>query len=84
MPRVGQARRRDANEADIVRALRAAGADVTPVSGKGAPDLIVRYRGRVYAFEVKAPKGTRTEAQEESQWPVIRSVDEAFAAVVWS
>lgn len=78
MRRVGQTRRRDANEKGLTKALRAIGADVTPISGKGAPDLLIRFRGQVYAVEVKTATGSRTTAQEESQWPVVRSVDEVF------
>lgn len=79
--RVGQTRRRDSVEKSIVEALRAIGADVTPVSGKGAPDLLVRFRSALWGFEVKAAKGARTAAQQRTQWPVIRSVDEALKAI---
>lgn len=79
MRRVGQVRRRDSNEKGITAALRAVGADVTPISGEGAPDLLIRFRGLVYAVEVKTATGARTAAQQVSQWPVVRSVDEAFA-----
>ena len=79
MRRVGQVRRRDANEKAIREALEAIGCDVTPISGKGAPDLLVRLRGQLWAFEVKSGKGQRTEAQESSRWPIVRSVDQALA-----
>jgi Holliday junction resolvase len=77
--RVGQARKRDANEKAIVDALFDVGAEVTKISGEGAPDLLVKFRGRLYAWEVKTAKGKRTKSQEDTQWPVIRSVDEALA-----
>jgi Holliday junction resolvase len=79
--RTGQARKRDANEAAIVKALRQIGAEVFPLSGRGIPDVLVRYRGAVYAFEIKSATGKRTEAQVDTQWPVIRSIQEALAAV---
>ena len=79
--RVGQSRKRDANEKAIVDALRAVGAEVTRISGEGAPDLLVKRRGRLWAFEVKGPKGKRTEAQVESQWPIVRTVDEALKSI---
>ena len=79
MPRVGQARRRDQNEAAIVQALQQLGASVTKISGDGAPDLLVAHRGRLFAFEVKSATGTRTRAQAESQWPIVRSIDEALS-----
>jgi hypothetical protein len=79
--------RRDAIEKPIVQALRAVGADVTRVSGKGAPDLLVRYKGRIAAFEVKSAKGDRTDAQDETKWPIgvrkrsaIRTVGGVIAA----
>jgi Holliday junction resolvase len=81
MRRVGQARRRDANEKAIRQALEAVGAHVTPISGKGAPDLLVRYKGRIAAFEVKSAKGDRTVAQDETKWPIVRTVDEALQAI---
>lgn len=80
MRRVGQARRRDIAEKGIREALEAVGAHVTPLSGKGAPDLLVRFRG-LWAFEVKSGKGKRTEAQEDSQWPIIRTAQEALEAI---
>ncbi len=79
--RVGQTRKRDAAEKAIVAALRAVGAHVTPISGKGAPDLLIRFRGRLWAFEVKSPTGTLTEAQALSEWPIIRTVGEALATI---
>ena len=80
-PRVGQARRRDVNEQGIVEALEAAGCDVLRLSGKGAPDLLVRRCGQLWAFEVKSEKGTRTEAQEQTQWTIVRTPREALAQV---
>lgn len=81
MRRVGQARKRDANEKAISQALRAVGAHVTSISGKGAPDLLVRYRGRLVAMEVKSKAGTQTPAQEQSDWPIVRTVDDALIAI---
>lgn len=51
------AARADANQSDIVKALRAIGASVTPTHtvGKGFPDLVVGFRGRTVLFEVKDP-----------------------------
>lgn len=77
----GRAAKRDANEKPIVAALRAAGAQVTIVSGEGAPDLLVRFRAVLWGFEVKSEKGKRTAAQEQSQWPIVRSIDDALKAI---
>ena len=45
----------DANQPDIVAALRQVGATVQPIHmvGKGCPDLLVGYRSRNYVLEVK-------------------------------
>jgi len=51
---------------------------VTRISGEGAPDVLVRFRGRLYAWEIKTAKGKRTPAQETTEWPVIRSVEDAL------
>lgn len=79
--RVGQTRKRDANEKAIRAALEAVGATVTPISGKGAPDLLVQRQGTLYAFEVKSAKGKQTAAQLDSQWPIVRSVEEALQVI---
>lgn len=70
--------KRDGNEKAIITALRKIGADVTQISGEGAPDLLVRFRGLLFAFEVKNHGGRRTKAQKASKWPVVRSVEEAL------
>lgn len=44
---------RDASEPAIIKALRAVGASVWPISGKDVPDLIVGYRGQTFLLEVK-------------------------------
>lgn len=79
--RVGQARRRDAVEREIIEALRKVGADVFPISGPGAPDLLIRHRGRIVCLEIKGPSGKRTAAQVATQWPIVRSVSDALEAV---
>lgn len=47
------ARRRDDNEPPIVAALQAVGAGVQRLDGRGLPDLLVGYRGRLLLLEVK-------------------------------
>lgn len=76
-----QAAKRDANEPEIIAALKAAGCSVQQLSGKGVPDLLVGcpVMGRNYIFhdqlinllmEVKAPKAKLTEDQAtwHSEW----------------
>lgn len=54
----------------------------------GFPDLLAIWRGQVFAFEVKAPRGRLSDAQAAvgaqiiengGRWAVVRSVDEADA-----
>lgn len=60
------AAKRDANEAEIVRALELSGWTVIPVSDTGVMDLLCIRRGVVRLLEVKSAKGKRTPAQEKT------------------
>ena len=55
------AKRTDANQAEIVKTLRQAGADVYDLSkvGKGIPDLLVTFNGETIMMEVKANAKSR-------------------------
>jgi hypothetical protein len=80
----GAGKRRDANEKPIVEALRGLGCEITYLGGLGCPDLLVRApgaSGRWIPLEVKTPKGRMQPSQQRIAWPVVRSVDEAIAAV---
>lgn len=60
------ARRTDANQQEIMDALRKAGADVYDLSkvGKGIPDLLVCFNGETLLMEVKRDaKAKYTPAQ---------------------
>lgn len=60
-----RARKRDANEPEIVRALQAIGATVERLD---VIDLLVGYRGRNYLLEVKDPARLRDhKAHRERQ-----------------
>lgn len=50
-------RRIDANQREIVQALKAAGASVCDLSGcgKGVPDILIGYQGRNLLAEIKRP-----------------------------
>ena len=52
-----RAARTDANQTEIVNAIRKTGASVaiTSMVGKGFPDLVVGFRNKTYLFEVKDP-----------------------------
>lgn len=88
------AKARDANEPEIVAALKAVGASVerldTPV------DLLVGFRGQTFLLEVKLPRGPRggtsgsvltdDQAQVFDRWrggilAVVRSADEALRII---
>jgi Holliday junction resolvase len=78
----------DANQFDIVSDLRKAGALVLSLAGvgRGCPDLLVSYGGKVTLLEVKAPKRSRlTKGQVEfhSVWPVqiVHNTTEALRAI---
>lgn len=54
----------DANQTEIVNALRGAGASVKPVhTVKGFVDIVVGYRGHNYLLEIK--DGNKTPSQRK-------------------
>jgi hypothetical protein len=81
------ANRRDATEAEIVKALLRIGAQVKRMNKPC--DLLVRYRGHIHVLEVEGGKRTGTGARQPEQveflrdWqvPIVKTVDEALAAV---
>lgn len=83
--RVGQARKRDGNEASIIRALQKIGVIVMQLSAPGMPDLLCfhPYTG-LFLCEVKREKGKLTPAQQALDplvpFHVVRSEEEAVAA----
>ena len=81
--RVGQARKRDANENVIVEALEHIGIVVMKISGEGCPDLLCYSRGSWLAVEVKMPGGSLTTAQIAARslapYPVVESVADALS-----
>ena len=71
MPR--RAARTDANQQEVVAALRQAGASVTPTHmvGGGFPDCVVGYRGVTYTLEIKdgnKPPSARKLTPDEERW----------------
>jgi hypothetical protein len=85
--RVGQSRKRDANEQAIVEALRAVGATIVRISERNAPDLLVGFRGANVLLEIKAEKGLvrANQAAWRSCWQgqvaIVRSAEEALVAI---
>ena len=82
----------DANQKEIMKALRSAGASVLHVHrvgrGEGSSDLIVGFRGRNYLIEVKTPTGAVREGQRDfasswrGQYAIVRTVEEAMAIIL--
>lgn len=84
----------DANQAEIVRALRKLGASVQSLAsvGEGCPDLLVGYRGVNFVLEIKdgnLPPSKRKLTADESIWHgnwrgevrLVESVTEAIDLV---
>lgn len=82
------AKKRDSNEAEIVTALEAAGAQVERLDRP--VDLLVGFSGQTFLMEVKDPAGRNRlqpgQAQFIRDWSggpvvVVRSIEEALAAI---
>lgn len=84
----------DANQAEIVAALRGIGATVQPLHmvGQGCPDILVGWQGDNYLLEIKRPDVDVTHRQltaAERVWHqdwrgqvrVVYTVDDALDAV---
>lgn len=92
-----RAARVDENQAEIVAALRAAGASVQVLSavGQGCPDLLVGFGGENLLFEVKnksLPPSRRRLTPDEAAWHaswegvvvVVETVAEAVGVLGFS
>jgi len=76
-----RAARVDANQAEIVEALRSVGAAVQSLAavGRGVPDLLVGFRGKLYLLEVKMPGEKLTP--RELTWHTLWA---GYASIVYS
>ena len=85
----------DANQGEIVTALRGIGATVQPLHGvgSGCPDLLAGYRGRNLLIEVKdgsKPPSARKLTPDQTEWHagwkgqvcVVDSIDDALRVVI--
>jgi len=88
MRRVGQSRKRDANEPAIVDALEAVGLVVHRLSSPGLPDLLVFNPRAVQTpsltlLEVKVPGGKLTTQQQTTRermpFAIVESVADALS-----
>lgn len=84
----------DANQPEIVAALRAVGASVLHMHelGRGAPDLACGYRGQNFFLEIKdgsKPPSARRLTPKEREWhqswwgqvAVVNTPEEALEAI---
>jgi hypothetical protein len=84
----------DANQADIVAALRKIGASVQPLHsvGQGCPDILVGWRGMNTILEIKdgrKPPSARKLTDDQVIWhegwrgqvAVVETVEQAIIAV---
>ena len=79
----------DANQKEIVAALRKMGVSVQSLAniGKGCPDLLAAKGDRSWLIEVKGPKGKLTPDQVEfiASWRgvvhIVRTVDDVVNLV---
>jgi len=89
------ARRVDANQQDIIKALMAIGCTVADTSraGQGFPDLVVGYRGKNYLIECKndnmppsKQKLKETQVRFHESWSgqiaVVNTPEQAVAVVM--
>lgn len=85
----------DANQSEIVAALRKIGASVTPTHqiGNGFVDLVVGWRAKNYLFELKdgtKPPSARRLTDDEAIWfgtwkgeaHVVESAEQAIAILM--
>jgi len=79
----------DANQQEIVNALRQVGASVLVLSrvGQGCADLACGIRGQTYFLEVKTDKGELTPAEKKfmkgwrGHYAIVRTPEEALKAI---
>ena len=85
-----KARKVDANQSEIVEALRAVGASVFLLHavGCGCPDLLVGFRGVNYLMEIKQGRYAKLTLPEHrffDSWngsaSIVRTVDEAYEEI---
>lgn len=84
------AKKSDANQPEIVQALRDLGCSVQDLHavGQGCPDILVGWYGNNYLFEIKGKTGKLTEAEAKffAGWKgtvcLIRSVEDAIRHMI--
>ena len=77
--RRGGGGKRDTAEKPILDALAARGIEFWQIGGTGNPDVLVRFRGRFYAGEVKTGKGEETKNQ--GAFPIWRTPEQVLREI---
>lgn len=77
--RGGGGRRRDIAERPILDAAADVGAESWQISGTGLPDVLLRFRGRFFAAEIKSDGGKETVNQ--GAFPIWRTPDDMLKAI---
>lgn len=84
----GYAKKSDANQTDIVAALRKIGCEVEHLTGKaGMSDLLVNLGNRLFLLEIKNPKGKNKVNDDQKAFhkrfktTTVRTIEEALKAV---
>ncbi len=77
--RGGGGKRRDLAESPILQAVRAVGAEAWQISGTGLPDVLIRFRGRVFVGEIKSVGGVETVHQ--GAFPIWRTPDQVLRVI---
>ena len=82
------AKKIDANQPEIIMALKKIGCEVEAITGKkGMPDLLVSRGTSIYLLEVKNRKGKNIVNEDQKEFhkrfpiTVVRSIEEAINAV---
>lgn len=71
--------KRDIAEKPILAALVSVGAEFWQIGGQGNPDVLVRFKGRFYAGEVKTGAGKETANQ--GAFEIWRTPEQALKAI---
>ena len=88
MKRQSWAKKIDANQGEIVEALKRIGCEVEVLSGcAGMPDLLVALGNRLFLLEVKNVKGKNKVNEDQVKFhkrfktTVVRNIEEALEVV---
>lgn len=81
-----RAARTDANQKDIVEAIRKTGASVHVTSsvGGGFPDIVVGFRNKTYLFEIKYPSQPPSKRELTPEQRIFHNLWYGHVAVIYN